>query len=235
MKGRLISFIFLTIIGQIALNSAYATSDQDIINTCFNKEESITKDNLHFSKKSNFHLQTKIEDDLNLSVINENQAQQIFNILANKKYIPYGYAKMGCEARAHEMARIMDEMCLKTAKAFLIGKISYKSISWAHHVAPILLVNKDGVTKPYIFDPSVFDEAVPLSDWSEKLKSFLGHYNLAITNQYVYRPEDINNELTDYRIRDLVKTKAGLTLFSIYHGFNSIPDATVNILKKIID
>jgi len=238
VRIAILKILLLTIFSSFTLHSALAESadQRELLASCFDTEKNLLKESLNFSKRTNFGLSTKIESNLSLSIINETQAQALFQVLTNKRYIPFDYVEMGCEARAHEMARIMDDMCLRSGKAFLMGDIRYRSIGWLHHVAPILLVEKDGITQPYIFDPSVFDKAVPLSLWSERLKrgKILGRYKLALTSQFVFMPSEIDANLTDYRIRDIVKTKAGLALFSLYEGVRSIPETTIKLLKKVI-
>lgn len=217
--------------------STHSTLANALKDKCFDAKIEAKVENFKISKESGIRLSMSIEDDLDISKVSLDEIQQIFNLLKSKRYIPFDYKKMGCEARAHEMVRIMDKMCLSSAKAFLIGDISLGGISWVHHVAPILYVqNKDQIT-PYILDPSVSDRAIPLNEWLNILRrsNLLGYYNLNITNQYTYRPEEIDSNNRKYRFRDIVKTKLGLGIFKAYETVDEFPSDLIHLLKKVIN
>ncbi len=207
-----------------------------IKNTCFENSTELSKEHFEMDKSSNFHLGKSFEENLDVSIVSLSEAKEIFEYLKSKSYIPFDYEEVGCEARAHEMARIMDSMCLNSAKAFLIGDISFKGISWQHHVAPMLLVRDGQTITPYIFDPSVSKELITLSKWSHMLKNgrLLGYYKLKITNQFTYMPDDYEEGREKYRFKDTVKTKLGLGLFKSYETAQELPEDFIKLLKKVI-
>ncbi|PIK14616.1 MAG: hypothetical protein CES88_09770 [Halobacteriovorax sp. JY17] len=213
-----------------------ASSASSLEDKCFDSQEEFNSSHLNFSKRTNYGLGKNIEEGLEVSTISIEEAHQIFNLLKSKKYIPYDYKKVGCEARAHEMVKIMDRMCLTSAKAFLVGDISYKGIRWNHHVAPILNVKDEDKIIPYIFDPSVSDTVTTLEEWTEKLKrgKLLGYYKLNITNQYIYMPEDTEIGREKYKLKDTIKTKLGLGLFKTYETVDELPEDIIHLLKKVI-
>jgi hypothetical protein len=227
-------FIKVTLLTILALLPAATVANVE--NKCFNEHISLNANNLSLSDNAKFNLVTKIEDDLDVTSVSKQEAQEIFNYLSNKKYIPFDYNEVGCEARAHQMAKILDGMCIQSAKAFLIGDISFKGIRWQHHVAPVILVNEEDTITPYIIDPSVSKELITLSEWSELLKrgKILGRYSLKVSNQYAYMPEDFDEDRSDYTFGDNIKTKLGLGLFKVYETASELPEDTVNLLKKVI-
>ena len=38
-------------------------------------------------------------------------------------------------------------------------------MEWWYHVAPVVMVRRFGVVKPYVIDPSLFNEPVPVERW----------------------------------------------------------------------
>jgi hypothetical protein len=152
-----------------------------------------------------------------LSALTERDAQEVFNILRGyDKELVYSEYGMGCESRAYAMNLIMDEMCINSAKVFIESeKIQLKdhNWSWIYHVAPIVLVKKGNEEIPYIMDPSLFKNAVPLQTWIEKLREqhYYNEYSLTFTDKYILLPKDKDLKLTSYRKAD--KEEADKRLF----------------------
>ena len=97
--------------------------------------------------------------------------------------IPFRYPDNGCQARAHEMCRLMMKMGLNPMKLWIFPspgnslKPSTENkpnceASWIHHVVPILKVRDTQFpqTKDVIIDPSLFDKAVEKSALPSRLK-----------------------------------------------------------------
>jgi hypothetical protein len=132
-----------------------------------------------------------------ISVITLEKAQALFVKLENSKEIPFAFGKDGCFARAHKMAILLDEEKVITGKAFMQGRFYSQTINgpafWTYHVAPMILVKNGEVVIPYIFDPSMFHQAIPLSEWKKGLgrstrSAFLEEY---YTNRFSY---DLNDK-----------------------------------------
>lgn len=89
----------------------------------------------HYSKDNN----QKIE----LTILSEDEAIQIFNKLAAREDIPHGYPE-GCYARAHEMVRSMNREGIVSGKAFIEGEFyvdgKYGEVGLAFNVAPVVMV-----------------------------------------------------------------------------------------------
>ena len=108
-----------------------------------------------------------------VSIVNESDAQMLFQYLASQKNIPFQYLEGGCHARAHKMALLLEEKNIFVGKAFILGNLrvnvqtekSNRQIQWPEHVAPFLLVRKDHELKTYVLDPSIFKVAVEDKDW----------------------------------------------------------------------
>ena len=162
-----------------------------------------------------------------LSVVSKSDVQTVFGILAkNPLAHKVRTAGGGCESRAYRMARLMDDMGLTSGKAFVSGKVVVNFTDYANHVAPVLMVDDQGTAVPYVLDPTVFDWAVPLSEWFSKIRSlsYQGYYFLALTNRYVYTPGDAELELKDYRLQDRIKVDLRLAALRAGGGLQSVPD-----------
>lgn len=116
-------------------------------------------------------------------------AQMIFNYLVQQccvfgpsqldQCIPFQYAWDGCHARAHKMSWVINtKFKYSTHKIFSMANdqvgewlcVSAQKwggccIRWWYHVAPLVNVNTPAGVKAYVFDPSMFDQPVLLSQW----------------------------------------------------------------------
>jgi hypothetical protein len=112
--------------------------------------------------------------------------------------IPFRFPDCGCEARAHEMCKLILESGKNVlpGKVFNIGALTVKTanspnpgckVCWPCHIAPRLTVIKDGGgTETMIIDPSLFtDGPVTLRKWL----SVQGvHYQVFQTAWECYEP-----------------------------------------------
>lgn len=142
---------------------------------------------------------------IDLTVLTEDEAKSLYDEIASRDDIPFGYPLDGCYARAHKMVRIMEEQGVVAGKAFVEGQLyvdtKFGEVGWGYHVAPVVLIKKDGKVLPYVFDPSLFDKPVPYEAWKGKMlakkKSVLeSEY---YTNRYAYDPDDKDSKYTDYQ------------------------------------
>ncbi len=182
-----------------------------------------------------------------LSRVSKDEVQIVFRILASQDHIPFEYRDEYCSARAHEMAIIMDRIGLVSGKAFFVGRGSIKSshseryVRTAHfehfHVAPILLVDDGGVPTPYVLDPSAFDRAVPLGEWTSALVSpSTGPFmQLVLTDRYIYRRAELDLGVapTDYRLVDRFKTGAGLKIGRAHRAWQTLPDKLRSFVQAL--
>ncbi|WP_413943001.1 protein-glutamine glutaminase family protein [Bdellovibrio sp. HCB-162] len=112
------------------------------------------------------------------TVMSEEDAQALFTELKNKKDIPYDFSLAGCEQRAHEMSRLMLLKGITPLKGFASvdenkpprleiphPKKKNERIRWKYHVAPVVLIEKNGELIPFTIDPSMEAKAVPTSQW----------------------------------------------------------------------
>ena len=114
--------------------------------------------------------------------ISSARANQLFREMASRaNSIPFDYPQDCCYSRAHEMCRDMQ------AEGIDCGKVwNYQnpgpppgnplrvttpnsptgSVAWRYHVAPIVNVQgDDGVVRPMVIDPSMFDRPVTVDEW----------------------------------------------------------------------
>lgn len=151
-------------------------------------------------------------EDINVSLVSESLAQELFDKVAKKEHIPFGYPEDGCYARAHEMARILEKEGVITAKAFIEGDLRVETsnspkgyVEWWYHVAPIIQVEVDGKQQPYVIDPSIFDKPVPIEQWYEVQTSHeRGRKdNTYITRRFNYTPLDKHRARDSYEKEDV--------------------------------
>ncbi|WP_413291952.1 protein-glutamine glutaminase family protein [Bdellovibrio sp. HCB185ZH] len=116
--------------------------------------------------------------DVQVSVLSEEKANELFKEFVSHKEIIYEYAVDGCYARANAMSIIAEEENIEMGKVFAEGDIfydtkdpKYRVVNWGFHVAPIALIKgSDGKIQKMVFDPSMFDKPVPVDEWLAKMK-----------------------------------------------------------------
>lgn len=112
-----------------------------------------------------------------VSAISLNGAATLFKRFQSETSIPHHYPVDGCYARATAMARIAQKMNLYMGKVFTTGRLQVKTgnpaypvAQWAYHVAPIIDVRqKDGRVMKMVFDPSLFDRPVSITEWNNRM------------------------------------------------------------------
>lgn len=186
--------------------------------SCKNKtlsRQSTSLNSIKF-KNSEFVTFNDIHKEEQLSILTPKTVQDLFQLLASKESdIVYSEYGNGCESRAHAMAQIMDKLCIDSGKAFIQSeKIQVADYSWwwLYHVAPIVLVEEEGIKTAYIIDPSLFKQAVPLTSWIEKLRArnYYNQYDLKITSRYTLMPWDASKKLQSYQEIDLDEVESRL-------------------------
>jgi hypothetical protein len=130
-------------------------------------------------------------------------AQEMFNYISSQccrlagpyaidYCITFQYCPDGCYARAHKMCWILnnkynyatqkvfsfanagtDELCVKAERW------GGCCINWWYHVAPLVTINTPSGPKAYVFDPAMFIQPVPLSQWlhAQENPACAGSYN----------------------------------------------------------
>lgn len=94
--------------------------------------------------------------------------------LALPPCIPFLFPKYGCEARAHDMCRILRVAGYQPSKIWNFGDLSVRTkndvkcvVTWTYHVAVALLVDTGSVSEPWILDPALFDsDPVDQDSWT---------------------------------------------------------------------
>ncbi len=114
---------------------------------------------------------------VDVTVISDERAQQLFQEFKNHTEIPFGFSVDGCYARATAMAKIAEEEKIEMGKVWAKGFLRVKTnnpvfpdVEWGYHVAPILYVKApNGTVKLMVFDPSLFAKPVPVDEWTNKM------------------------------------------------------------------
>lgn len=151
---------------------------------------------------------------LELSVLSETQARDVFKKLKNDPENSFEYPLDGCYARAHRMAMQMDDMGINSGKAFIEGDnivIDTKigTIDWSYHVASLVIIKVGNKLVPSVFDPSLFDKPVSYEDWKARIlkrpeSSFRSEY---FTKKFNIDPDSRYEDRTDYNADEVQVSK----------------------------
>lgn len=120
----------------------------------------------------------------NVSVVSEQEAQEFFDYVAGRSYIPFHIFFDGCFERAYQMITVGARKDLEFGKVVidvLNKEKDYLKVSspdgqyyvrWKYHVAPYLFVRLDsGVVQQMVLDPSLFDKLVTVAEFKDRLTS----------------------------------------------------------------
>ncbi len=137
------------------------------------------------------------------------KALEIFDLLADRRDIAFGYTYDGCHSRAHIMCRAMMDMGLTPKKAWAFEGKKYLCIQkpaggeqkWWYHVAPVLSVlMPGGKVQDMVIDPGLFDGPVTLKEWGDIMEAQTDKLQIV---PFGVSPEGHNGDFTPY-----VKTTA---------------------------
>jgi hypothetical protein len=142
---------------------------------------------------------------LALSVLEPDEAQELFKELAGRRDIPHRYLADGNYARAHKMVWILEDQGVVAAKVWATGEFY---LDWAfgeaglrYHVAPLVYVRGAGrVAVLRVLDPSLFDQPVTYQVWKAKLlaKAASKLEGGFFTSRFAYDPDERNAPLTAF-------------------------------------
>jgi len=151
--------------------------------------------------------------------ISMDRAQELLDMAAFRKDIPWNYTLDGCYARAHIMARSFEAEGVHVDKAWLRGSLRIpgqpEGMNWGYHVAPLVYVEKEnGEIQEMIIDPSISQEPLTPKEWADTMNvnfdeteqvsfptptntSFYKKTSYSVTNTEPYWP-DYNYRMTEY-------------------------------------
>lgn len=164
-----------------------------------------------------FDLKAGDGSNIELNVISMEKAQMLFDYIEDQDQIPFFYPEDGCYARAMEMARILDQMGVNSAKIFVEGDLVVKTYRtpfrfaiWDYHVAPVIAVRDRGDIKLMTLDPSIMKRPVTVDEWvshqtAGRPEKFVT--DLYYTSKFNYTPNQRDLKLSDYREKDLKNTR----------------------------
>lgn len=182
---------------------------------------------------------SQIGNTVQVSVLSKQEADRLFQEFASRTDIPFDYAIDGCYARATAMTRIAEDQKIEMAKIWAEGDLRAKpkdktqeDIEWGYHVAPVAYVNENGKNIVKVFDPSLFDRPVSVTEWKSamvamesstnfKQNSWLGRKGFVATvnrtyysERYQYNPRYIETKKFSWHREDLEDAKAKMTAYS---------------------
>lgn len=165
-----------------------------------------------------------IQKPIHAGVMTYAQALSYFNFVQKKEHgIPYKYVIDGCDMRALLISKMLKEkfniqtfrVALETKGENLYRKTPYVfegEVEFNRHTAPGLCVKnpKTNIVEPYIFDPSFFNQPVPLSVWR---KGFDNNgkipTNLFLGNMYSLDPKSTRTSFSRAELRETERLRSG--------------------------
>lgn len=117
-----------------------------------------------------------LKREIHLSIIDETEAQELFQFFKSQEHLAFDYAPDCCYARAMQLTLLADRKGLNMAKVFLEGTLSarvpdskYEAAVFNWHVAPVIYVKKKtGQTVLMAFDPAFFDGPVEIEEFKSR-------------------------------------------------------------------
>ncbi len=137
--------------------------------------------------------------EIPVSVLEENQIQQLFKELSQDPQYSFKSPEEGCWARAQIMAQELEKKGLRVGKMFVEADLNVdtkealngKNVHWSYHVAPVVAVNGKNGIEMRVLDPSLFTEPVSNKVWVDKLLLHTKAKNRAeiyVTDRFVFEP-----------------------------------------------
>lgn len=134
-----------------------------------------------------------------VSVIKEDELNQIFKSIASDAKYAFEVIEDGCWARAHIIARELEKKGLRVGKIFAEGTLAVRTpkaldgqgVMWSYHVAPVIAVDTGRGVEMRVIDPALFEKPVPVKTWTDKM---LPHPELKkgtkiyMTDRFVVKP-----------------------------------------------
>lgn len=121
-----------------------------------------------------------------VSQVSMARARELFEKAARLPGISYGFVDDGCYARAHAIARKLEEEGVLVGKIFTTGELAAlrpiagpalrqkdgtevpdRYVRWNYHVAPFVMVDTGGRREIHVLDPSLFQGPVKVQEWMQ--------------------------------------------------------------------
>lgn len=147
----------------------------------------------------------RVEKNLEVSVVNKDMLKGLFKEIKNSKfYLQYHTYVGGCESRALKIAKMLDNMSIKSIKVFVRGPRYYHGVEWPFHVASVVFMVVNNEIQAFAIDPTINDnEPIPMSRWYSAIGKKYDDPSY-FTNRFVFLFKHIPlaESLHDYRLED---------------------------------
>lgn len=120
--------------------------------------------------------------NIKATVLTEKEAQDLFKEFQADKDLAFNFPDAGCWERTYEMSRRLLDKGITPLKSFMNSegdrgalirvanpKKKGETLTWNNHVAPVVLVEKNGQIIPFTIDPTLEKAAVPTTEWQKTL------------------------------------------------------------------
>lgn len=155
-----------------------------------------------------------------VSVVSEPQLKELFEKLKQEP-LAYAYPEEGCYARAHLMAKKLEQWGILSAKLFALGNQYEEALTiknpyslewnhWLYHVAPIIIVQTgEDSYQPVVLDPSLSARPLSMEEWLLKMtppkeadvNPPVNRVEVRITERFEYFPQLGGMELLPKRLK----------------------------------
>lgn len=177
---------FFNVLVLIILISSWAQGAEDLKSFCRGLDKTLHK--LQAETRS-CHQEPKYNTSklasygsLKVSVLSEEEVQKLFQEMQAHTELAFNFPLNGCIERAHEMSRLMLLKGITPIKAFAYAEVGPslqvphplkkgEVLSWGDHIAPVVLVEKNGTLIPYVIDPSIHSKAISSDEWFKSMTS----------------------------------------------------------------
>lgn len=124
-----------------------------------------------------------------VSVLSYEDAKKLFEIFSQIPYLPTKYLEDGCYARAHELMLIAQNNGIDLGKIFIEppttgghsllyptnlkegASLDPSFAGWKYHANAFVMVKKDGVLTPMVFDVGAAASLQSVEDWKKNLST----------------------------------------------------------------
>jgi hypothetical protein len=118
-----------------------------------------------------------------ISVVSPQRAQDLTRAIVQQSHIPWKIST-GCEARAHEVARLLSDSGVRSAKIFISAQDKSKGLKvasrlspkgkpteWSYHVASsFYVIDEKGRSIAYVIDPYFSDQPISVQSWVAQIQ-----------------------------------------------------------------
>lgn len=177
----------------------------------------------------------QVEDVRELSVLSESEIQSAMTVIKNDSEIPFEFNFEGCDYRAHELAKFLEDRNIHVGKIFVGAKSEKEFLSMPsgkgrrvpslnfdcaagkvcpkNHAAVITLVrDENNIISPRVLDPSLSEHPMTISKFKAMLdRGGSVELKVKVTHRFKFRPSSkAITESSNWRRGDSIEVMEGI-------------------------